>query len=168
LAGSELKMTDPLPDNEGNLAEFTVEEWRAVLSFNDWWADFTKDGGVEVLDSEMNGFNEEYGYAGTRDLRLRKGAETWTIDMKTSKYIWPSHEIQLASYGMFPGCENDKLAILQVGYTLNKRLWKFSEIDKHFDLFLAARAIWAHENKNVKPKQYELPVSVKLTNIKEG
>lgn len=58
--------------------------------------------------------------------------------------------------------EDVKLAILQVGYRMNKKKFKLTEIDDQYQEFLAAKVIWAREQKGVEPKQREYPMSVRL------
>jgi hypothetical protein len=152
-----------------NLKQLNGEECEIVLSWVNWWKELEETYTVKIIDFEQAQYNDEVGYAGTRDLRLKLELKagikppkenlsgTWTIDYKISKSIYTSHIAQLSSYRHFPGCENDRLAILQIGYNLNKRHYKFSEQEDRFDLFLAAKTFWATENADKHPHQFELP-----------
>jgi hypothetical protein len=53
---------------------------------------------------------------------------------------------------------------LQVGYKLNKKGWKFTEVEDKFELFLNTYAIWLEENPNSKPRQIDLPMQLKIDN----
>jgi hypothetical protein len=112
--------------------------------------------------------NKEHGYAGTVDLVLRVDGEVWLIDLKTSKSIYPSHEVQLSSYfhGTFVNdaveLKFDKQFILQLGYPHNKNKYKFTEIEDKFDLFLSCKNIWANEVKQKQPMQKDYPLSIAL------
>ena len=54
------------------------------------------------------------------------------------------------------------LAVLQLGYHLNKTGFKFTEIEDKYDLFRMARAIWENENNDAKPRQRDYPLTIKL------
>lgn len=160
--------TDLFQDSRDNPVPLNGEECEILLSWVNWWKELNEQYEVKILEHESTGFNEQYGYAGTRDLRVhltpRAGTKTkeslggtWTIDYKTSKSIYTSHEAQLASYGRFPGAEKDRLAILQIGYKLNKRGYKFTEIPDKWNLFVAAYEFFLAENVGKQPKQFQIP-----------
>ncbi len=52
------------------------------------------------------------------------------------------------------------LAILQVGYKRNKAMFKWNELEDKFKLFTHAKAIWANENENEKPKVRDYPIII--------
>ena len=176
--------TEEFSDSDGqHSALLNGEECEAVLSWVNWWKEVEESYAVEIIDWEQAGYNEDLGYAGTRDLRFKlemkpdvrielekKKAKsrkenpeyedltgTWLIDYKTSKAIYLSHRAQLSSYRHFPGCEGDRMAILQVGYKLNRAGFKFTEISDVFHLFLAALEFFKDENADKRPHQFELP-----------
>jgi hypothetical protein len=165
LLAGQITLDDVLPDSDGNEKELTAEEYEAVMSFHLWLSDLMTEhaGDVELLGLEVVGINEEYGFAGTRDIRMRIGQEIWTIDLKTSKDIYPSHVAQLSAYSQFPDALNDKLAILQVGYGRNKKGYKFTVIEPRFDLFLAALTFWNQENANAQPYQRDFPAMLSVS-----
>ncbi len=136
----------------------------------------------KVLATELTIFGENY--AGTLDSiwrvpktvqvnsKCKITAGIWIIDKKTSKSIYPSHQIQLASYSHANidfkalGITNiewasRKLAILQLCYKKNKDGFKFTPIEDKFELFKHAYAIWEEENPAAKPKQRDLPLILK-------
>jgi hypothetical protein len=157
-----------------------VEEWECLMSFKNW----CDKAQPRFIDTERTRFNEEMGYAGTRDIRayiesgraawlqnqtrkepiLKTPEETWTIDVKTSQDIWLDHETQMNSYGMFEDSLGDRLAILQVGYRKNQRLWKFTEIERRPELFSSAYSFWKFNNPDAKPKQRTYPTALSLIN----
>jgi ATP-dependent exoDNAse (exonuclease V) beta subunit len=103
------------------------------------------------------------GYAGTVDFLCEIEGQVYLVDFKTSQYIWPSHELQISAYAKaMPEQKSIKLAILQLGYRLNKSKFKFTEIDNKFQEFLAAKTIWANETKGVEPKQKDYPMEIAL------
>jgi len=160
VKGNSLKMTDKLYNGRtGEEEEITVEEWEAIMSFADWF----KATKPEVILTETTIENNKVNYAGTIDLKCKINGEIYIVDYKTSTYIWPSSELQLASYKHAEGMEDvQKVAILQLGYRKNKMGYKFTEIDDAWVYFLAARQIWLKENENVQPKQKDYPMEITL------
>ena len=138
--------------------ELTVEEWEALMSFRDWFV-LTKP---QVLARESVVFSDEYGYAGTIDIFCKIEGETWLIDFKTGQYIWPSSELQVSAYKHAFEKPIDKLGILQLGYRRNKNLFKLTEVEDQFSLFLAAKQIWAKETTGDAPVQKDLPLILSL------
>jgi len=149
--------------------ELTVEEYEAIISYGNWF-NATKP---EVLAVEMVVFNEENVYAGTLDRIMRIDGQIWIVDLKTGKSIWQEHILQISSYSHADidykelkitdeEWKNRKVATLQIGYQLNKNRYKFTEQPDKFDLFLNAKQTWANENPEAKPKQRDLPLSIKL------
>ena len=141
----------------GQLEDLSVQEYEAILSFADWYNE-TKP---EILASEYVVFNDEYGYAGTVDIKCKIGGKTYIIDLKSGQYIWPEYELQLSAY-RHAEQGIDALAILQVGYKRNKKSFKFTEIEDKFPLFLAAKQIWANECTGQTPKQKDYPLTISL------
>ncbi len=153
--------------------ELTLEEVDCVLSFLAWY----EEEKPEVICYEINVFSDKYGYAGTIDLVCKIRGVLWVIDFKTSQFIWPSHRIQVSSYGkIIETGEHDipaiptpdtsyfqkpKLGILQLGYRMNKKKFKFTELEDKFDLFLAAKQIWAEETsgQSISKKDYPIVLS---------
>ena len=115
--------------------------------------------------------NEEHGYAGTLDLVMNIGGRVGIIDIKTSRSIYKSHELQVSAYRhCFKTLKIDFTAILQVG-TRSKAGYKLTETQDCFDLFLATMNIWRVETEGQRPFQAEYPLTTKLTDIltkKEG
>jgi hypothetical protein len=169
-----------MSESDGLHSRLTGEECEIVYSFVKWWEGLEAKYKIKVIDYEVSDFSDEYDFAGTRDLRLaleireaiipnpkRKTPEedftgTWLIDYKISKAIYLNHIAQISSYKKLPGCDGDRLAILQLGYRLNKAGFKFTEVEGRFDLWLAALVFWREENENKAPKQFELPQRLQL------
>lgn len=160
--GGEVNHNDCFTDGEGDYKELSVQEYEAIISFNEW----VKEARPKFLATEKTVFNSQYKYAGTTDCLAVIDGVTYLIDYKTSANIYLSHEVQLASY-LHADKEcfikvPEKIAILQVGYARNKKKFKFTEIDDKFDLFLAAMKFWAEENQDKKPLQKDFPTKIKL------
>ena len=142
--------------------ELTLEECQCLKSFNLWLDDHQP----RVIDKEVLVVNEKGGYAGTVDLIAVVGNQTWIIDFKTGQYIWPEYELQLSAYKWAASIKDVQrqeicMGILQVGYKKNQRGWKFTEIQDKYDLFLAAKKIWANENGKMKPTMLTFPTEFK-------
>lgn len=140
--------------------ELSLEEYDCVMSFAQWH----KDVKPEFLGCEFPVWGD--GFAGTIDMTCKIDGDTYIVDFKTSQYLWPSHELQISAYkhAWDPAGEvpDIKLAILQVGYKLNKKRYKFTAVEDQFTEFLAAKTIWAKEQKGVRPHQKDYPLRVKL------
>ena len=160
-AGKTVEINSAYPVGEsGQAEELTAEEYEAVLSYAEWFEKVKP----EILGFEYSVWNTTEGYAGTVDLKCRIDGEVWLIDVKSSKDVWPEHELQVSAYKHSEGQEDvQRLAILQVGYARNKvQKFKFTEVEDVYDLFLAAKQIWAKETAGQKPSQKDLPFFVKL------
>lgn len=141
----------------GQDEELTLDEYDCLMSFAKWH----KDVKPEIIACEFAVWGD--GYAGTVDLLCKIDGQVYVVDFKTSQYIWPSMELQVSAYlHAMEVEEGAKLAILQVGYRLNKNRYKFTEVDDNFQEFLAAKTIWAKETKGVQPHQKDYPLRVNL------
>lgn len=162
-----IRHNDVFPDNEGQLKELNAEEYQAIISFAEWW----KETDPIPVAFETVCVSESEGYAGTIDFVCEIAGERWVLDFKTSKSVQTTHELQVAAYVNTPQALGaTRAAILQVGYGKNKRGWKFTEVEDlsdKYQVFLATKRIWWHENKNVTPKGYEFPEFVQLENLTE-
>lgn len=163
VAGQEIPMDLALPNPDtGVLEELTVDEYDAIRSFHDWVLEYKP----KFIASEQVVLNEEIGYAGTLDLVVEIEGQLFVVDIKTSKAVYLEHELQISSYKhALKDPAKYKTAILQVGYGLNKRGWKFNVVDDQFELFLAAFKFWRADNPDAKPFQKDYPLSVKLPGI---
>ena len=157
----------------GQLEVLSTEEINCIQSFATW----INAQEPELLAKEMTVFGD--GYAGTLDRIYRIKGVIWIVDLKTSQYIWEEMKLQISSYSHAKidyaklGITDEewksrKLAVLQLGYRLNKVNVKFTEIEDKFDLFKVAMMIWANENHDAKPKQRDYPLIIKLKEAKDG
>ena len=162
--GGEVNHNDSFSDGDGEIKEISFEEYRGIISFKDWCA----EAKPKFLKTEQTVFNEEYKYAGTLDAVADIGGVVYLLDYKTSSQIYDNHLAQLISYFHADGIKADKMAILQLDYSVggNKRGWKFTEIKDEFELFLHAKYFWERKNKDVHPFQKDYPKSIKLGVIK--
>jgi hypothetical protein len=144
------------------LEPLTLEEYEAIKSFTEWHTTIKP----KLIAQDITVWNDVDGYAGTVDAVFNINNILYIVDFKTSKYIWPSHRIQVSAYKhALPDMNNAKLAILQLGY--RKMGYKFTEIEDCYDLFLAAKRIWFEETKGQQPSQKEYPLSLSLRQASE-
>jgi hypothetical protein len=160
LGGHTVSMQSQYINHSTELPEqLTLEEYEALLSFKLWFTEIKP----EIIAAEKTVWCTADNYAGTIDLVCRIEGELWIIDFKTSQYIWPSHELQLSAYKHSDHPWQDaKLGILQLGYRRNKKQFKFTEISNQYELFLAAKQIWAKESAAQTPHQRDYPLSIAL------
>lgn len=158
LTGEPITFESVFPNpGTGKAETLTIEEWECLMSFQAWYLE-TKP---EIIANEVLAWNEEHGYAGTIDLICKINGQLYIVDFKTGQNIWPEYELQLSAYNAAME-DNHKLAILQIGYRRNKNGWKFTEVQDKFDLFLAAKQIWANEHTGEKPSQKDYPLTLSL------
>lgn len=164
----ELSIDTVFKNNRTEMVEtLTTEELDCIMSFAKWHEDMNP----QVLATEMTVFGDFY--AGTLDNIYRINGQIYIVDKKTSKQIWEEMKLQVSSYSHAhidyvalgitkEEWESRKLAILQLGYPLNKNKYKFTEIEDKYDLFKIAYQIWLNENPNSKPKQKDYPLIIKI------
>jgi len=176
IAGKEVRIDSKYKNKEsGQLEDLTVEEIECITAFLAWKEEVEGDHILDVVASEVVVFSDKHNYAGTIDLIIRltnretKLSSFWLIDLKTGQSIWPEYELQVSAYhetitngentfDELPANADLKLAILQIGYRLNKRGYKFTTIEPQFDMFLAAKKIWAKETEGQSPKKKDYPI----------
>lgn len=166
LAGKEVRIDSKYMNRStGKEEELTLEECDAILSFVSWFNEVKP----KVICWEKTLFSDKHGYAGTADLFCLIDGEPWIIDFKTGQYVWPEYKLQVSAYvetvsngeNHIEGLgdvSNLKAAVLQVGYRRNKNGWKFTEIENKFNLFLAAKQIWAEEHGEDQPSKKDYPI----------
>ena len=159
----------------------SVKEYEGLMSFVAFYQKYKP----VLVAKDITVRNREHGYAGTLDyvcLILPQFADKdvpaglWLIDFKTAKGVWPSSRIQVSAYKKTPevealmkgaGVTEIQLGILQLGYEANKRGWKVTPVEDQFDLFMAARLIWANETAGVSVKQKDYPLALSLVEEEE-
>lgn len=166
----DTKLADPdEPENESKYAPLTPDEYWTVMTFQDWWNDLNANHQVKVVDTEKTVWvepakGEQYGYAGTRDIKLIVDNENWAIDIKSGQAASPylGWELQLSAIKRADP-DRPRTFILQPGYKANKRGWKLTETKDKFPLFQAAFQFWKDANPDTKPKQKDYPPEITLT-----
>jgi hypothetical protein len=166
LRGEEVRIDSKfLNRSTEQMEELTLDECDCVLPFVNWY----KETKPETIAYDVTVFSDKYGYAGTIDYLCRIDGKVYIVDFKTSQQVWPEYELQVSAYKKpielaetsiegFTEIGNIHLAILQLGYRRNKTGYKFTEVQDQFDLFLAARQIWAKECDGQEPKRKDYPI----------
>ncbi len=110
-----------------------------------------EDNDVEFVETELEVYSLEYGFAGTLDVGAIVNGENAIIDFKCSKGIYQEVELQLQAY-----CK----AKIEMGYepptvlycvrldkvTGKYQVKKYKPSTEVFDVFLAAKKLWMWKN----------------------
>jgi hypothetical protein len=169
--GKEVTIESKFKNSQGIEEEISLEEFRCVKDY----VEFLKEYKPEVLLNEQSFFSDISGGTidriyGIRNQLAPQVRQIWVCDIKTSKSIWEEYKLQLSDYSHMnidykklgitdEEWTNRKLAILQIGYKMNRAGYKFTELEDKYDLFRnVAYKIWQNENTNAKPKEIELPL----------
>jgi hypothetical protein len=163
-----LFMDDVVADREGNERQMTPDEYYCVITFGQW---YEQAGRPKVLAVEQTVAGEDYD--GTLDYLFEYAdGSVELLDLKTSKYVFPGHRLQvsaLARAAVRDGLVKkiDRLAILQVGYTANKtQHFKHTVVEDVYPMFRSVREIWAYETAGEKPLQRDYPAKIVLGGVK--
>lgn len=164
MANGNVRMDQMFLDREGNERTLTPDEYYHVLTYGQW---YESEGCPKPLKVEHTVESEKYGYAGTLDGLFQFKDHIGLVDIKTSKYIFPNHRLQLSALNQAlleqEGVKADKMYTIQTGYTFNKtQHFKMTEIEDQLPLFLATKEIWANEHASDKPLQRDYPLEITI------
>lgn len=131
--------TPPMPEEK--------QERSSIEAFLEWERNHT----IEYLESELRVAHSRYLYAGTIDLLARVDGKLSVIDFKTSRAIYLTYYLQVASYFHAYCAYNDWKSIPEQGIIVRipkddadfeVRNIDTSEIDLLIDVFLAAKKVY--------------------------
>lgn len=178
MLGKEVRIDSRYPNRDRGVdEELTLEEVDCIMSYQAWLAETEVKYIVEPIVFEVPIFSDIHNFAGTIDFvckmtnRESGEVEYWLIDFKTGQSIWFESEMQVSAYResivngengfqkLPPGVEL-KVAILQLGYRMNKKRFKFTEITPCFDMFLVSKQIWEREAGKQTVYQKDYPVII--------
>ena len=141
--------------DRGILAVETIDE-RLVGYFKSWLL-FVKEYKPEFLEIEKMVFSKSWGYCGCIDRVARINGKLYIVDIKTSQYKSPSHEIQTALYKTaYEEFTKNKINGLKTGRWIivlspEGKMAKVVEHDKLTDFTTAISAVivynWKKRNK---------------------
>jgi hypothetical protein len=80
--------------NDEGYSNYSLDVWKLILKFHEFWSIYKPT----LLASEIHLFSDTYKYAGTCDLVVEIDGVRWLLDIKTSKSIHTSMDLQLAAY----------------------------------------------------------------------
>jgi hypothetical protein len=161
-------------DDYGN-ARYSQIVWEMILKFHDFWTTHKP----KLISTEQFVFSDEDKYAGTADLVVEMGGETWLLDIKTSNSVHKSFDLQLASYAKAleesKGIKIQRTGIIWLkaqsrGPSKQKNViqgkgWKvlqIDDIDENFELFKMIYKLYSLENPNTEPIYNSYPTTLKL------
>jgi len=131
----------------GDLSTFDMDN-----KYERGFVTFVRAWNPKPLLTECTIVNKTHKYAGRLDLIAEIGAETWLVDFKTSKAVWPEMGLQLSAYrnAEFIRCqEGDPLrpmpAVSKTGVVLipGDGNFSFAEVNEPFEVFLALMQVHA-------------------------
>ena len=171
-----LKGEEILWVNEYGNANYSLEVWKMILRFVDFWETYKP----KLIHSEIHLFSDVHKIAGTCDLVLEINGKIWLLDIKTSNNLHTSYDLQTAAYAV---CWNETfeekientgiiwLKSSKRGPDKNQKImcgkgWEIYEsprsIQENWNFFSSILDIYRMENKNNKPAFESFPTSVKL------
>ncbi len=171
--------------NKAGTPNFTIDEWKMLNRY----MEFENTYKPQTLAQELSVLDEELGFGGTIDRVCVINGEIWMIDYKSSKYIWKSHFLQVASYialwnRMYPEFKIQRWGLMHLrantrgedkkGNIIQGKGWKIEEAPKErgwndfYKVFHHTKEIWNEENPNYVPKNEVFPDTLQLvTEVKK-
>lgn len=162
-------------DDSGN-ANYSFEEWKMILKFADFWNTYKP----KLIKSEFHIFSLKHKFAGTIDLVIELFNKLWILDIKTSKVLNISYDLQVASYAVAWNEHFDRkidsTGILWLnsntrkpdknGKNIQGKGWQLKESEKsyeeNFQIFEKVYDIFKIEYPNAKPVTSQYPNKIKL------
>ena len=171
LKGEKLQWFD-----EKGTSIYSLDVWKMILKFHDFWNTYKPT----LVESEIHLFSDQFIYAGTCDLVLEINGEKWMVDIKTSKSLHTSQELQLAAYSQAWN-ENFEEKIERAGILWlksakhgpdknNKKIqgkgWELAEsersIEDNLTLFHSIHNLFKLENPNPRPSSEQYPTEIQI------
>ena len=138
---------------------------RCLNSFLRWMDDFKP----EIISTEFITWNDEYGFAGTVDLKCKIKDENYIVDFKTGKSIHEAHKVQICGYGLNE--KTRKVALLHLGNTTKKKysfnVLKSKDRVKFTNHFLQAVKMFKVLHPDAKPNSETFPEFFQLKEAKD-
>lgn len=136
---------------KGNLSTPKWKDGTARFNAFSAFLSWLEDNDVEFVETELEVYSLEYGFAGTLDVGAIVNGENAIIDFKCSKGIYAEVELQLQAY-----CK----AKIEMGYepptvlycvrldklTGKYQVKKYKPSTEVFEVFVAAKKLWEWKN----------------------
>ena len=171
LLGKKIQMI-----NDDGYSNYSTYVWQMILKFHEFWSTHKPT----LLESEIHLFSDKYKFAGTCDLVVEIKGEKWLLDIKTSKSLHTSHELQLSAYAqawneLFEE-KIERIGIIWLKSTKQKedkkglkiqgKGWELFEptrsIEDNFKLFESIHELYNLENRNPKPNFKSFPTEIQI------
>jgi hypothetical protein len=178
MLGKEVRIDSKYPNRtKGYDEELTIEEVDCIMSYQAWLAETELTHTVETVAFEVAVFSDTHNFAGTIDFiakltnKATQEVTYWLIDFKTGQSVWFESKMQVSAYRetlvngengfpKLPPGVDIKLGILQLGYRMNKKRFKFNVITPCFDEFLIAKQLWEFKAGKQTPSEKDYPVVI--------
>jgi len=139
---------------------------RSLDGFIQWYEEMKKDyKDFKILDCEYQTCGDDY--AGTIDLKVFFDKKTVIVDLKTSKSIMETHELQVEAYRRSDGA--DLGATLKLGSERrNSTRYKFAVVktaakqERLWEKFCAIKTLYYLDNPEAGPTYEEFPDEFKI------
>tara|TARA_R110000751_G_scaffold9079_2_gene34846 strand:+ start:6569 stop:7357 length:789 start_codon:yes stop_codon:yes gene_type:complete len=171
LLGEKIQMI-----NDAGFSNYSTFVWKMILKFHEFWTTHKPT----LLETEIHLFSDKYKFAGTCDLIVEIEGERWLLDIKTSKSLHTSHELQLAAYTQawneLYEEKIDRIGIIWLksskqkedkkGKKIQGKGWELFEpsrsIEDNFKLFENIHELYNLENPNPKPNLQTFPTEIQI------
>jgi hypothetical protein len=171
LLGKKIQMI-----NDDGYSNYSTYVWQMILKFHEFWSTHKPT----LLESEIHLFSDKYKFAGTCDLVVEIKGEKWLLDIKTSKSLHTSHELQLSAYAQaWNELFDEKIERIGIiwlkstkqkedkkGLKIQGKGWELFEptrsIEDNFKLFESIHELYNLENPNPKPNFKSFPTEIQI------
>ena len=156
-------------------AKYSEITWIQICRFVEFW----KKHKPKLISSEEFVYSDTHKYAGTADLLVEMDGEVWLLDIKTSKHLHKSYNLQLSAYATameeMKGIKIDRTGIIWLkAHTRSEskkkgvyqgKGWQIKTIDemeKNFQLFKAIYEFYRIDHPTTEPVYSSYPTTLKL------
>ena len=156
-------------------AKYSQIVWEMILRFYFFWSKHKP----ELISAEDFVYSDTHQYAGTADLLVKMDNEIWLLDIKTSKHLHKTYNLQLSAYAKAieetKGIKIDRTGIIWLkAHTRSEsnkkgvyqgKGWQIKvidDIDKNFDLFKQIYNFYRIDHPTTEPIYNSYPTTLKL------
>lgn len=156
-------------------AKYSEITWIQICRFAEFW----KKHKPKLISSEEFVYSDTHRYAGTADLLVEMDGEVWLLDIKTSKHLHKSYNLQLSAYATameeMKGIKIDRTGIIWLkAHTRSEskkegvyqgKGWQIKTIDdieKNFQLFKSIYEFYKIDHPTTEPIYSSYPTTLKL------